>query len=153
MERFGTFCWRLISYAIIYNYMIESQLWMYAIGGKVEDVPLARTQRGLDRCDGSADVDHRWLGGISAFLLVPSATVTFNSGLPLTLDGFAVAAFANMTYPGRALAGGIALALGEGFVGSYLSPTLETPLVFGVLLVAGVVYLARSERFAGARRA
>ena len=71
----------------------------------------------------------------------------------LTLNGFAVAAFANMTYPGRALAGGIALALGEGFVGSYLSPTLETPLVFGVLLVAGVVYLARSERFAGARRA
>jgi branched-chain amino acid transport system permease protein len=93
------------------------------------------------------------LGGIAAFLVVPSSTVTFNSGLPLTLSGFAVAAFANMTHPGRALAGGIALALGEGLVGSYLNPTLETPLAFGVLLVAGVVYLARSERFAGARRA
>jgi branched-chain amino acid transport system permease protein len=93
------------------------------------------------------------LGGISAFLVVPSSTVTFNSGLPLTLSGFAVAAFANMTHPGRALAGGFALALGEGLVGSYLSPTLETPLAFGVLLVAGVAYLARSERFAGARRA
>src|SRR6185437_7825310 len=74
------------------------------------------------------------LGGIAAFLVVPSSTVTFNSGLPLTLSGFAVAAVANMTHPGRALAGGIALAL-------------------GVLLVAGVVYLARSERYAGARRA
>jgi len=93
------------------------------------------------------------LGGISAFLVVPSSTVTFNSGLPLTLSGFAVAAFANMTHPGRALVGGIALALGEGFVGSYLNPTLETPLAFGVLLVAGVAYLARAERFAGARRA
>ena len=93
------------------------------------------------------------LGGIAAFLVVPSSTVTFNSGLPLTLSGFAVAAFANMTHPGRALAGGIALALGEGLVGSYLNPALETPLAFGVLLVAGVAYLARSERFAGARRA
>jgi branched-chain amino acid transport system permease protein len=93
------------------------------------------------------------LGGIAAFLVVPSSTVTYNSGLPLTLSGFAVAAFANMSHPGRALAGGFALALGEGFVGSYLNPTLETPLAFGVLLVAGVAYLARSERFAGARRA
>lgn len=93
------------------------------------------------------------LGGIAAFLLVPTSTVTYNSGLPLTLNGFAVAAFAQMTHPGRALAGGMALALGEGFVGSYLSPALQTPLAFGVLLVAGVAYLARSERFAGARRA
>ena len=93
------------------------------------------------------------LGGIAAFLVVPSSTVTFNSGLPLTLSGFAVAAFANMTSPGRALAGGIALGLAEGLVGSYLNPTLETPLAFGVLLVAGVAYLARADRFAGARRA
>lgn len=93
------------------------------------------------------------LGGISAFLLVPSSTVSYNSGLPLTLSGFAVAAFANMRHPGRALAGGFGLALAEGFVGSYLNPTLQTPLAFGVLLVAGVAYLARSERFGGARRA
>jgi branched-subunit amino acid ABC-type transport system permease component len=93
------------------------------------------------------------LGGIAAFLLVPNSTVVYNSGLPLTLNGFAVAAFAQMTHPGRALLGGMALALGEGFVGSYLNPTLQTPLAFGVLLVAGVAYLARSERFAGARRA
>jgi branched-subunit amino acid ABC-type transport system permease component len=93
------------------------------------------------------------LGGIAAFLLVPSSTVVYNSGLPLTLNGFAVAAFAQMTHPGRALLGGMALALGEGLVGSYLNPTLQTPLAFGVLLVAGVAYLARSDRFAGARRA
>jgi branched-chain amino acid transport system permease protein len=93
------------------------------------------------------------LGGIAAFLLVPTSTVTYNSGLPLTLNGFAVAAFAQMTHPGRALLGGLGLALGEGLVGTYLNPTLETPLAFGVLLVAAVAYLARSERFAGARRA
>jgi branched-subunit amino acid ABC-type transport system permease component len=93
------------------------------------------------------------LGGIAAFLVVPNSPVVYNSGLPLTLNGFAVAAFAQMTHPGRALLGGLALALGEGLVSSYLSPTLATPLAFGVLLVAGVAYLARSERFAGARRA
>lgn len=93
------------------------------------------------------------LGGISAFLVVPVSTVTYNSGLPLTLDGFAVAAFANMTHPGRAMIGGMVLALGEGFVGSYLSPTYQTPLAFGVLLIVGVAYLARSDRFAGAQRA
>jgi hypothetical protein len=45
------------------------------------------------------------------------------------------------------------LAIAEGVVGSYLNTSLETPLVFGVLLVVGVMYLGRGQRFAGAVRA
>jgi branched-subunit amino acid ABC-type transport system permease component len=93
------------------------------------------------------------LGGISAFLIVPSTGIGYNVGLPLTLNGFAAAAFANMVSPARALGAAMLLAIGEGLVGSYLNAALETPLVFGVLLVVGVAYLGRGERFAGAARA
>lgn len=93
------------------------------------------------------------LGGISALLLVPQSGIGYNVGLPLTLNGFAAAAFANMISPARALGAGMFLAVAEGIVGSYLNPSLETPLVFGVLLVVGVAYLGRGQRFAGAVRA
>lgn len=93
------------------------------------------------------------LGGISALLLVPESGIGYNVGLPLTLNGFAAAAFANMISPARALGAGMFLGVAEGIVGSYLNPALETPLVFGVLLVVGVAYLGRGQRFAGAARA
>jgi branched-subunit amino acid ABC-type transport system permease component len=93
------------------------------------------------------------LGGISAFLIVPESGIGYNVGLPLTLNGFAAAAFANMVSPGRALGAGMFLAVAEGLVGSYVNVALETPLVFGVLLVLGVAYLGRGQRFAGAVRA
>ena len=93
------------------------------------------------------------LGGISALLVVPESGTGYNVGLPLTLNGFAAAAFANMVSPGRALGAGMFLAVAEGIVGSYLNTSLETPLVFGVLLILGVMYLGRGQRFAGAARA
>lgn len=93
------------------------------------------------------------LGGISALLVVPESGTGYNVGLPLTLNGFAAAAFANMVSPGRALGAGMFLAIAEGIVGSYLNTSLETPLVFGVLLILGVMYLGRGQRFAGAARA
>lgn len=93
------------------------------------------------------------LGGVSALLLVPQTGIQYNAGLPLTLNGFAAAAFANMVSPGRALGAGMLLAICEGLVGSYLNTSLETPLVFGVLLVLGVAYLGRNTRYAGAVRA
>lgn len=93
------------------------------------------------------------LGGVSALLVVPSSGTGYNVGLPLTLNGFAAAAFANMVSPGRALGAGMFLAIAEGIVGSYLNTSLETPLVFGVLLILGVMYLGRGQRFAGAARA
>lgn len=93
------------------------------------------------------------LGGISALLLVPESGIGYGVGLPLTLNGFAAAAFANMISPARALGAGMFLAVAEGIVGSYVNTSLETPLVFGVLLVVGVAYLGRGQRFAGAARA
>jgi branched-chain amino acid transport system permease protein len=93
------------------------------------------------------------LGGISALLVVPESGTGYNVGLPLTLNGFAAAAFANMTSPARACAAGMLMAIAEGIVGSYVNTSLETPLVFGVLLLVGVTYLGRGQRYAGAARA
>jgi branched-chain amino acid transport system permease protein len=93
------------------------------------------------------------LGGIAALLLVPLSGVTYGAGLTLTLSGFAAAAVANMTHPGRALWAGMALGLGEGFVGAYLNPLLQVPLAFGVLLLVGVAYLSRQVRYGGVARA
>lgn len=93
------------------------------------------------------------LGGISALLVVPESGTGYNVGLPLTLNGFAAAAFANMVSPGRAFGAAMFLAIAEGIVGTYLNTSLETPLVFGVLLIVGVMYLGRGQRFSGAVRA
>ncbi|MDE3074811.1 MAG: branched-chain amino acid ABC transporter permease [Chloroflexota bacterium] len=93
------------------------------------------------------------LGGISALLLVPLTGIAYNAGLAMTLNGFAAAAFANVFHPGRAMVAGMLLGLGEGLVGSYINPLLETPVVFGLLLLLGVAYLSRGERFGGAVRA
>lgn len=93
------------------------------------------------------------LGGISALLIVPETGTGYNVGLPLTLNGFAAAAFANMISPARALGAAMFLAVAEGFVGSYINTSLETPLVFGVLLVVGVAYLGRGQRVSGLVRA
>lgn len=93
------------------------------------------------------------LGGITALLLVPSTGITYDAGLTITLNGFVAAAFANMVNPGRVLWGGMALGLGEGIIGSYVSPLYEVPLVFGVVLLIGVAYLSRGVRFGGAVRA
>ena len=91
--------------------------------------------------------------GVAAILLVPASAVGYNVGLPLTLNGFVAAAFASMTSLGRTLVAAMGLAVGEGVVGSYLSPVYETPLVFGVLLIVGLAYLGRSVSFGGAERA
>jgi branched-chain amino acid transport system permease protein len=93
------------------------------------------------------------LGGVAAVLVVPLTGLGYGGGLGLTLNGFVAAAFANMRNPGRALFAGLALGLGEGYVGAYLDPLLETPLVFGVLLLVGITYLSRGVKFGGVVRA
>lgn len=93
------------------------------------------------------------LGGASALLLVPLSGVTYGAGLTMTLNGFAAAAVADMRHPGRALLAGLALGLSEGLIGAYISPLLEVPLAFGLLLLAGVVLLSRGVRYGGAERA
>ncbi|MBO0682827.1 MAG: branched-chain amino acid ABC transporter permease [Candidatus Dormibacteraeota bacterium] len=93
------------------------------------------------------------LGGIAALLVVPLNSVTYGAGLSMTLSGFAAAAVADMQHPGRALWAGMALGLGEGYVGAYINPLLQVPLAFGVLLLAGVVYLSRNVRYGGVARA
>jgi branched-subunit amino acid ABC-type transport system permease component len=93
------------------------------------------------------------LGGVTALLLVPLTELSYNSGLSITLYGFLAAAFADMQHPGRVLWGGMALGLCEGFVGAYWNPLYEVPVVLGVVLIVGVLYLSRGVRFGGALRA
>jgi branched-chain amino acid transport system permease protein len=93
------------------------------------------------------------IGGISAILLVPLTGISYNAGLNITLNGFVAAAFANMLHPGRVLWGGMGLAIGEGYIGAYLNPLYEVPIVFGVILLVGVLYLSKGVRYGGAVRA
>lgn len=93
------------------------------------------------------------LGGVSALLVVPLGSVTYDAGLPLVLRGFVAAAVGAMLWPGRAAAAGLGLGILEAMVASYWSPLLRTPIVFGVVFTFVVYMLSRNVRFGGVVRA
>jgi branched-subunit amino acid ABC-type transport system permease component len=93
------------------------------------------------------------LGGLSAILLVPLGTVTYNAGLSLTLLGYVAAALAGMRRPLAACLAGLLLGVTESLIGSYYNQLLAQPLVLGVLMVVAVALLGRRVRFGGAERA
>jgi branched-chain amino acid transport system permease protein len=93
------------------------------------------------------------LGGVTAVLIIPQASVTYDSGLPLVLRGFIVAGLAAMYWPGRVIVAGFALGLIEALLGAYINPLLQAPLIFGVLFPLVLVVLSRTVKFAGAARA
>lgn len=93
------------------------------------------------------------LGGIAAALIVPLSFVDYSRGLSLVLQGFVAAALASMFYPGRAIIAGLALGVMEGLVATYANPLYRTPFVFGVVLLAALIYLSRAVSFGGAARA
>jgi len=93
------------------------------------------------------------LGGLSAILLVPLGTVTYNAGLSLTLLGYVAAALAGLRHPAGACLAGLLLGVAESLIGSYYNQLLAQPLVLGVLMVVAVALLGRRVRFGGAERA
>lgn len=93
------------------------------------------------------------LGGMSALLVVPLGSVTYDAGLPLVLRGFVAAAVGAMLWPGRAAVAGLGLGVLEALVASYWSPLLRTPVVFGVVFTLVVYWLSRNVRFGGVVRA
>jgi branched-chain amino acid transport system permease protein len=93
------------------------------------------------------------LGGLSAALLVPLGTVTYNAGLSLTLLGYVAAALAGMRNPIGACLAGLLLGIAESLIGSYYNQLLAQPLALGVLMVVAVAILGRRVRFGGAERA
>lgn len=93
------------------------------------------------------------LGGVSALLVVPLGSVTYDAGLPLVLRGFIAAAVGAMLWPGRAAVAGLGLGVLEALVASYWSPLLRTPIVFGVVFTLVVYLLSRNVRFGGVVRA
>lgn len=94
-----------------------------------------------------------FLGGLSAVLLVPLSSVTYNAGLSLTLLGYVAAALAAMRSPLGACFAGLLVGLAEAFLGTYVNQLLAEPLVLGVLMVVAVVLLGRRIRFGGVVRA
>lgn len=93
------------------------------------------------------------LGGVSALLVVPLGSVTYDAGLPLVLRGFVAAAVGAMLWPGRAAIAGLGLGVLEALVASYWSPLLRTPVVFGIVFTLVVFWLSRNVRFGGVVRA
>lgn len=93
------------------------------------------------------------IAALSALLVVPATGISYDSGLTVTLSGFVVAAFANMTSVPRVLWGGLGLGLVQGIVGSYWNPLYQVPVAFGGALLVGVVLLSRGVRFGGVSRA
>jgi len=94
-----------------------------------------------------------FLGGLSAVLLVPLSSVTYNAGLSLTLLGYVAAALAAMRSPLGACLAGLVVGLAESFLGTYVNQLLAEPLVLGVLMVVAVLLLGRRIRFGGVVRA
>jgi branched-subunit amino acid ABC-type transport system permease component len=94
-----------------------------------------------------------FLGGLSAVLLVPLSSVTYDAGLSLTLLGYVAAALAAMRSPLGACFAGLLVGLAESFLGTYVNQLLAEPLVLGVLMVVAVLLLGRRVRFGGVVRA
>jgi branched-subunit amino acid ABC-type transport system permease component len=94
-----------------------------------------------------------FLGGLSAVLLVPLSSVTYDAGLSLTLLGYVAAALASMRSPLGACLAGLVVGLAESFLGTYVNQLLAEPLVLGVLMIVAVLLLGRRIRFGGVVRA
>lgn len=94
-----------------------------------------------------------FLGGLSAVLLVPLSSVTYDAGLSLTLLGYVAAALASMSSPLGACLAGLVVGLAESFLGTYVNELLAEPLVLGVLMIVAVLLLGRRIRFGGVVRA
>lgn len=93
------------------------------------------------------------LGGLSAVLVVPLSSFTYEDGLTLTLLGYIAAALAAMRSPLGACVAGLVVGVAESLVGAYVNQLLAQPLVLGVLMIAAVTVLSRRIRFGGVVRA
>jgi branched-chain amino acid transport system permease protein len=78
------------------------------------------------------------LGGLAGVLLGPLRPTSFDSDVPLVIDGFAAAILGGLTRPMLALAGGILLGVAEAMVAGYLNGSYQTEVAL-VLMLAVMV--------------
>jgi branched-chain amino acid transport system permease protein len=83
------------------------------------------------------------LGGVAGVLLGPLRPISFDSDMPLVVDGFAAAILGGLTRPLFALAGGLTLGVVESMVAGYANASHQTEVALLLMLAILVGQAAR----------
>jgi len=83
------------------------------------------------------------LGGVAGVVLTPLSPVSYDSDMPLFVNGFAAAILAGLKQPVLALAGGVALGVAEAMVAGYAKASYQSSLALVLCLVILVAQAAR----------
>lgn len=85
------------------------------------------------------------LGGAAGVLLTPLNPISYDSDVPLFVNGFAAAILAGLKRPARALAGGLVLGIAESMVAGYSKASYQSSLALLLTLAILVVQAMRQE--------
>ena len=83
------------------------------------------------------------LGGLAGVLLGPLRPISFDSDVPLVVDGFAAAILGGLTRPILALLGGLLLGVAEAMVAGYVNGAYQTEVALVLMLVVMIGQTAR----------
>ncbi|HEY6725874.1 MAG TPA: branched-chain amino acid ABC transporter permease [Polyangiaceae bacterium] len=83
------------------------------------------------------------LGGVAGVVLTPLTPVSYDTDMPLFVNGFAAAILAGLKQPSLALAGGVALGVAEAMVAGYAKPSYQSSLA---LLLAISILVVQAVR-------
>jgi branched-chain amino acid transport system permease protein len=83
------------------------------------------------------------LGGLAGVLLGPLRPISFDSDVPLVVDGFAAAILGGLTRPILALVGGLLLGVAEAMVAGYVNGAYQTEVALVLMLVVMIGQTAR----------
>jgi branched-chain amino acid transport system permease protein len=84
------------------------------------------------------------LGGVAGVLLTPLRPISYDSDMPLFVNGFASAILAGLKRPVLALAGGLTLGVAEAMVAGYAKASYQSSLALLLALAILVAQAARS---------
>jgi branched-chain amino acid transport system permease protein len=88
------------------------------------------------------------LGAVGGLLLTPIVPVTFDSDVTLAVNAFVAAVFGGLISISGALAGGLALGVGESLVSGYISGQYDLAIALVLLLVVMVARAGRHRELA-----
>lgn len=91
------------------------------------------------------------LAGLAGALITPLASVTYDSGLYYSLNGFAAAALGGVGRVGGAIVGGLVIGLANAFAGAYLPSSLNPFHDVVGLTILVLVLVARPSGLLGGR--
>lgn len=84
------------------------------------------------------------LGGVAGVALTPLTPVSYDSDMPLFVNGFAAAILAGLKQPILALAGGIGLGVAQAMVAGYAKPSYQSSLA--LVLAIGILVVQATRR-------